>query len=197
MLKMFLCSYGFYPLKHGFLIWVCFSLLMLKNVSVLLWIFAAWKMGFWSESIFSLLMLRKRFYVFYGFCSLKNIFYSFDPIFLCWMYKNTKIMSNVSILVVSLRTVYDDINLTPLQLVHSVHKLQLNFDLGWVFFVAVENVFSFVLFGYIVSRIFYIVNRSYLLYTSNTCVVVDSGFAHGENCRTRNASRGFPCAVDD
>ena len=106
-------------------------------------------------------------------------------------------MSNVSILVVSLRTVYDDINLTPLQLVHSVHKLQLNFDLDCVFFVAVENVFSFVLFGYIVSRIFYIVNRSYLLYTSNTCVVVDSGFAHGENCRTRNASRSFLCAVDN
>ena len=26
---------------------------------------------------------------------------------------------------------------------------------------------------------------------------VDSGFAHGENCRTRNAFRGFPCAVNN
>ena len=37
------------------------------------------------------------------------------------MYEDTKIMSNVSILVASDRTVYDDINFTPLQLVHSVH----------------------------------------------------------------------------
>ena len=34
-------------------------------------------------------------------------------------------------------------------------------------------------------------SRSYLT------PLVDSGFAHGENCRTRNAFRGFPCAVNN
>ena len=87
-------------------------------------------MGFDLSLFFSVDVKKTFLCFFYGFCSLKNIFYSFDPIFLCWMYKNTKIMSSVSILVVSLRTVYDDINLTPLQLVHNVHKLQLNFDSG-------------------------------------------------------------------
>ena len=37
------------------------------------------------------------------------------------MCEDTKIMSNVSILIASDRTVYDDINFTPLQLSHSVH----------------------------------------------------------------------------
>ena len=35
-------------------------------------------------------------------------------------------------------------------------------------------------------------SRSYL-----TLLGVDSGFAHGENCRARNVFRDFPCAVNN
>ena len=85
-----------------------------ENVSMFLW-FLPVETWVFDLSLFFFVDVEKCFCVIMDFC---------------WMYKNTKIMSNVSILVVSLRTVYDDINLTPLRLVHSVHKLQLNFDLG-------------------------------------------------------------------